>query len=92
MHVLSCDRDRVEAARRADRAVQYLESHQVTVQAHIGSSDASVADQILTHAQQLDAGLVAMGGYSSRPLHAWLFGSATRQLLQECPLPLFMDR
>ena len=67
VHVLSVGADRLEATRRADRAVQYLRHHEITATSHPLDSTTSPAELILEQVRQWDAGLVVAGPPASRP-------------------------
>lgn len=89
VHVLSVDGDRVEAARRADRAAEFLRFHGVTAQAHVLESS-SPTPVILEQAERLGAELVVMGAYGQPTLREFFFGSVTRTMLRESRIPLFL--
>jgi nucleotide-binding universal stress UspA family protein len=90
VHVVCVHDDRLEAARCADRAVEFLESHAIKAFPHPLSTATPPADAILDQAEMVGAGLIVMGAYGRSPLKEFFFGSVTRALLQESPVPLFL--
>jgi nucleotide-binding universal stress UspA family protein len=90
VHVVCVDTDRVEAARHAERAVEYLRFHDITAQMYALETSNSTAQVILEQARELNAGLVVMGAYGQPTLREFFFGSVTRTLLRESPVPLFL--
>lgn len=89
VHVLSVHADHAEAARRADRAVEYLGFHNIKAQRHVASGS-SPAPAILAEAARLNAGLLVMGAYGQTGVREFFFGSVTRTLLRETKIPLFL--
>ncbi len=90
VHVVCAGEDRVEAARCADRAVQFLESHAIKAHARPVATSARPEEVILDEAKTAGAGLIVMGAYGRSPLKEIFFGSVTRALLQKSPVPLFL--
>ena len=89
VHILSVDRDREEAASRADRAVAFLRFHQVSAIVHAVDSS-EPAQAILDHIESLGAELVVMAAYGKSSLREFFFGSVTREMLKESSAPLFL--
>ena len=52
--------------------------------------DVSVADAVLSRAAQIGADLIVMGAYGHSRFHESVFGGATRDVLQQASLPVFM--
>ncbi len=90
VHVVSVDADPIEAARQADRAVNFLGLHGIQAHPHAIAAAASPASHILEHVQRLGAGLLVMGAYGKPALHEFFFGSVTKTLLKEQSVPLFV--
>jgi nucleotide-binding universal stress UspA family protein len=90
VHILSVGADKLEASRRAGRAVEYLRLHDIAATPHAVRSSGSVAPHILEHVQRLDAGLLIMGAYGHSSFREFLFGSVTRSVLQDSPVPVFL--
>lgn len=89
VHVASFHDEAVEAARRGDRAVEYLRLRGIDAQLHAQSSRRP-AQQIIEFARQANAGLVVLGAYGKSRFIEFLLGSVAKTLLAECPVPLFM--
>ena len=90
VHVVCVHDDRLEAARCADRAVEFLASHAIKAYPHPIATATPPAEVILDQAEMFGAGLVVMGAYGRSSLKEFFFGSVTRALLQESPAPLFL--
>jgi nucleotide-binding universal stress UspA family protein len=90
VHVLSVGDDHVEAARHADRAVEFLGFHNVKAAARSASPGPGVADTILDQARRLGAGLIVMGCYGQPVLREFFLGSVTRAALERSTVPLFL--
>ena len=89
VHVISADADWKTAARCADRAVEFLRSHEIRARPHPMPSR-SPSETILDWVYRLRAGLVVMGAYGKPTLQEFFLGSVTRTLLRESPVPLFL--
>jgi nucleotide-binding universal stress UspA family protein len=90
VHVVSVDANPDEATRRAEHAGQFLALHGVHAQTHAMASAAPPAVVILDEARRLGAGLLVMGAYGQAVLREFFLGSATRNLLAECSIPMFL--
>lgn len=91
VHVLSVATDRVEAARTAERAIDYLRHHTIVAEAHTLATGQSPAQAILQYADQVDAGLIVLGAYGQPGLKEFFIGSVTGTLLKESQFPLFLS-
>jgi nucleotide-binding universal stress UspA family protein len=61
----------------------YLASHGVSVATHLlREPEIGTADEILRFARREDADLIFMGAYGHSRLREWIFGGATRDMLQ----------
>jgi nucleotide-binding universal stress UspA family protein len=90
VHVLSMHAERREAARHAERAVDFLWTHEIKATAHHLQCLGHAGEMLLKQVEQLEAGLVVMGAYGQATLREFVLGSVTRTLLQRCPVPLFL--
>lgn len=81
VHVVSVANDRDDAEGVADRAVEFLRSHEIDAQAVPIASKAEPADVILARVRDLRAGLLVMGAYGQPGLREFLVGSTTRRVL-----------
>lgn len=53
--------------------------------------DASLAELLLSHAADMDADLIVMGGYGHARLHEWVLGGVTRTMLASMTVPVLMS-
>jgi nucleotide-binding universal stress UspA family protein len=90
IHVVSVHPDRKEAARHAERAVDYLRFHEIRAAAHPLASSGAPAEAILGQLRDLGAGLLVMGAYGQPTLREFFLGSTTSTMLRESPVPLFL--
>lgn len=91
IHVLCSEADRVEAARRADRAVEYLSFHGVAAKPIALKSDRAPAEVILEQVSNTGAELLVMGAYGKSTLREFFLGSTTRAVLKDSPVPVFLS-
>jgi nucleotide-binding universal stress UspA family protein len=89
--VVTVGKDRREAAGCAARAVDFLTLHNVKAHARPVRSDASPGEVLRSQAWEMDAGLIVMGAYGQPAWREFAFGSVTRALLKEGPVPLFLS-
>ena len=89
VHIVSFDDDPLEAARRGNRAVEFLAAH--AIRATLCAEPAiEPATQIMNFATEVNAGLVILGAYGKPRIREFLLGSITSEILAKCPLPLFL--
>lgn len=89
VHVVAVNSDHAEGTRNAERAIDFLNFHNIKAQRHVIHSN-SPAPALIETARQLQAGLLVMGAYGQSPLKELFFGSVTRTLLKEETFPLFL--
>jgi nucleotide-binding universal stress UspA family protein len=89
VHVVTVGDSQVEAARHADRAVEFLGFHDTRARKHV-LVDAPADEAILNQARRLDAQLLVMGVYGQPTWREFFLGSVTRSALEKCPIPLFL--
>jgi nucleotide-binding universal stress UspA family protein len=89
--VLSFAERFVTAARRVDRAVEFLKLHGVVAEAVPVASEEDPAALILDHLKLYQSGLLVMGTFGQNFVREVLFGSVTRRLIEHCPVPVFID-
>jgi len=89
VHVLSIASDSKDAARHADRAVEFLRIHGIGATPHPVETSAPTAEVILGKIRYLDASLLVMGAYGQPVLREFFLGSVTRTVLKESPVPVF---
>lgn len=90
VHVISIHKEHDEAARRASRAVEFLTPHGIQAHAVPLASSGCPADILREQARKRDARLLVMGAYGKPILHDFLFGSVTRALLKDSPVPILL--
>ena len=88
--IVSLDEDESEAAERAQNAVAFLASHGIAAHRAVVAERAPAARAILHVVEETDARLLVAGTHSSRRLTDLVFGSVTRILLEEAPVPLLL--
>ena len=79
------------AARQADRAVEFLASHDIKAEPTALASPEDPAAVLLKQAREVSAGLIVMGVYGQPLMREFLLGSTTRTMLKETPVPLFVS-
>ena len=76
----------------AEGAAEYLSGHGIKATTHLlPSPTIGAADELLRFAQREDADLIVMGAYGHSRLREWIFGGATREILQATPLCCLMS-
>ncbi len=90
IHVLCIHSDKVEAARRVDRAVEYLSFQGLQAKRRALTTGDGPAAVILQNLGELNAGLLVMGCYGQSTLHEFFLGSATHDLVEKSPAPVFL--
>ena len=70
---------------------QYLARHDVKVEIDVLSKTLPrVSDVMMRHAADMDADMVVMGAYGHSRFREAVFGGATRYMLEQAKLPVFM--
>jgi nucleotide-binding universal stress UspA family protein len=90
VHVVSVRPERGEALRVAERAVEYLRSHEIRSAAYPVASTSDPAGLILAQLRDLEADLLVMGAYGQPTVRESFIGSATATMVKDCPVPLFL--
>lgn len=90
VHLLSIGPVATLAAASAERALAFLRLHDVDAIPLVIDSSSPPATVILEQIGRLGAGLVVMGAYGQPILKEFVIGSASRTLLSESPVPLFL--
>ena len=69
----------------------FLSRHRVKSNINIvPKKQLKISDDIQKYAKGLDANLIVMGGYSHSPLREFFFGGPTRDMLNDCDVPILM--
>jgi nucleotide-binding universal stress UspA family protein len=90
VHMVTVARQRSEAANVAQFGHAFLARHNLVAKIHSEAFDPDPATTLLERANSLGARLLVMGAYGHRGWREMLFGSCTRRLLRESPVPLFI--
>lgn len=90
VHVVSVHSDWKEAAKIAERAIDFLRFHDVKATAQPLASSDPPAEAILDKVRELEADLLVMGAYGQTTLREFFLGSATRSLLRKSQVPMFL--
>ena len=71
---------------------QHLARHGVNVEVkRVAKGDIDVADVLLSHAADIAADIIVMGGYGHSRLREFVLGGVTRSILQSMTTPVFMS-
>jgi len=90
VQILSVHSDsKVEAARIADRAAEFLHFHAIQAECVAAVGD-NASRLILNQAEEVDAELIVMGAYGQSPVTEFFFGSVTSSVLRKTSTPLFL--
>jgi nucleotide-binding universal stress UspA family protein len=79
-----------ESALLLELAQSYCEAHGFSVSVASVESRGDTGEQILTHAEEIDADLIVAGAHAVTRVQKWVFGSATEHLLAESTFPLYL--
>jgi len=89
-HILSISRDRSAATAIAERARAFLAVHGIIADLEAVESTDHPAGVLLRRASEIGARLLVMGAFGHRGFREILFGSTTRRLFDQVPVPLFI--
>lgn len=70
---------------------RFLARHEVNVEMKEIDSDIDIGNTLLSHAADSGADLCVMGAYGHSRVHEWIWGGATRTILDTMTLPVFMS-
>jgi len=71
---------------------QHLARHALNVEVkRVAMGDIDVADVLLSHAADIAADIIVMGGYGHSRLRQFVLGGVTRSILQSMTVPVFMS-
>jgi nucleotide-binding universal stress UspA family protein len=91
VHVVGIAEHFVTAARRVDRAIDFLGHHQIAAKAIPIASEDDPAAVLLDHLNLYPTGLLVMGTFGQNFLREAIFGSVTKRLLTHCPVPILLS-
>jgi nucleotide-binding universal stress UspA family protein len=89
VHVVIASTDRVDAAHRAERTVEFLSSHDLDARPVVVETARHPAEVILEQVKNMRAGLLVMGVHGRSQLRDFFVGSTTRGVLDASPVPVF---
>jgi nucleotide-binding universal stress UspA family protein len=90
VHVVTVADSHLEAARTADRAVQFLSLHEIPARALPMESTGQPADAILDQVNDLKPELLVMGAFGKTTLREFFLGTVTRLVLSNTTVPVFL--
>lgn len=88
--ILSIEREEPAALAVAERAGSFLALHGVDADLEPVATSESPAELLLRRASETGARLLVMGAFGHRGVREILFGSTTRHLFDNAPVPLFI--
>jgi nucleotide-binding universal stress UspA family protein len=91
IQLVSIAADRSVAERVAERAVDYLGSHEIQAESFPIGTRRPATEVLLEEVRHRNPRLVVMGAFGHSSLHEFVFGSFTRSLLEHSPAPLFLS-
>jgi hypothetical protein len=91
IHVVSCHADLVEAASTCDVACRFLGRHGFTAVAHPENLSRRPESALVDWIGRCDACLLVVGAFGRSVISDFLFGSTTRALLRDLPVPVMLD-
>lgn len=89
--VLALHEDIDVATECAKTAVEFLQRHDIVADMLVEKLQKEPGRHILEVAKRMSAGLLVMGAFGKSAVRELHFGSATREVLQRLPLPVFLD-
>jgi nucleotide-binding universal stress UspA family protein len=90
VHVMTVDSGGGDSVRHNERARQFLRYHKIEANSLMIESSHEPATVILEQLSLMGAGMLVMGACGQTRMREFLFGSVTRRMLAECPVPLFL--
>ncbi len=88
-HVVTTARERAAAMTVAERAGAYLSSHGIAADLDVVESNYPL-EVLSKRASEIRARMLVMGAFGHRGIREILFGSTTRGLFDQVPVPLFI--
>jgi nucleotide-binding universal stress UspA family protein len=90
LHVVSVHHDQPTATQQVEEACAFLGFHKITAIPHPVMSSAAPSEVLLEYVKT-HPGLLVMGAYGGSAFVEFFLGSATRTLLTESPVPVFLS-
>lgn len=91
IHVVSCHADSARATELGEVACRILRRHGLSVELHAKSLADSPSAVLLASIAEFSAGMLVMGAFGQSAVREFFFGSTTRTILHELPVPVFVD-
>ncbi|MDA0832672.1 MAG: universal stress protein [Planctomycetota bacterium] len=91
VHVVSIDPDKKVATKWADRIIDFLHFHHINAQPHAIRSTARPQDVLIDFLNQRSVSMLVMGAYGKMTWREFFFGTVTKRVLTECPVPVFIS-
>jgi len=91
VHVLTLDDDTAAGKEVAQRAVDYLRTHEMAVECHVEQPQEDTGQQILEWARRTESGLLVMGAHGHSRLREMLLGSTTHAILDASEIPVLLE-
>jgi len=91
IHVVSCHADIAKATESGDVACRFLRRHGLSVDLHARPLGGAPAAHLLASVAEFSAGMLVMGAFGHSAVREFFFGSTTRTVLHESPVPIFLD-
>jgi len=82
--------EHAQLLRHAESARKFLGYHGVEAILHVEEATTVPSNVLLDHVRRLGAGLLVMGAFGQSAIQEFLIGSATRTIINSCPVPLFL--
>lgn len=91
VEVVVIDESQEDGKAEAAKPAAYLACHNVTAQTTVISGKTRAAgDLLMDYAVEQGADLIVMGAYGHSRMREFIFGGATRQILQDMKMPVYM--
>lgn len=91
VHVVSIDAEAKVAAKWADRIIDFLHFHDIKATPHAIGTTTRPQDVLLDFVRQRNTSMLVMGAYGKMTWREFFFGTVTKRLLSECPVPIFLS-
>lgn len=91
VHVVTIGESSVDSARCSERAIEFLRFHDIEATPHRVPFEGDVGRTLLDQSAALGARLIVMGCYSRSALREFFIGSATKSVLRDARVPLFLQ-
>lgn len=91
VHVLILHENPDAGGEIAQRAVDYLHSHDMIAELHVDRPQGEAGQQILEWTQRTESGLLVMGALGHSRLREFILGSTTHTILDAGTIPTFLE-